>query len=222
MQKMIQLFVAFCVATVLAQMIVVGMVAANGNLRSETVYKGLALLNGIDITGDELKKVLDDYKSTPNPKYEDVENERARLDKNLVMRESAIRRATRELETLQAKLQTDAASFDRRTKEFYEVLDMQEKNLLDEGLRNVQVTLEMLSADQAKEQLLRMHKIDRLDDVVAILKGMTPDSRKKILGEFTDTAKKEPDVLHEIMMRMRAGEPGLSVIRNARPEKPTA
>lgn len=221
MQKLLQLFMAFCVATVLAQAIVVGMAAANGNLKADTLYKGLALLNGIDISGDELKKMLDDFHATPNPKYEDVENERARLDKNLVMRERAIRLAAEEYESLRASLQAQEASFDRRTKEFYEVLDKQEADLLDEGLRVVQVTLESLAADQAKEQLLMMVKDDRLDDVVAILKGMPADARKKIMGEFTDAAKKEPDVLHEIMMRMRAGEPGVSVIRNAR-QQPTA
>ncbi len=222
MQKLVQLFMAFCVATVLAQAIVVGMAVANGNLNTDSVYKGLALLNGIDISGDELKKMLDDFHSTPNPKYEDVENERARLDKNLVMRERAVRLATEELESLRASLQAQEASFDRRTKEFYEVLDKQEADLLDEGLRVVQVTLESLAAEQAKEQLLKMVNVDRLDDVVAILKGMPADARKKIMGEFTDAAKNEPEVLHQIMMRMRAGEPGVSVIRNARKQPPTA
>lgn len=216
MQKLIQLFVAFCVATVLAQVVLFGMSVAKGNMSGDAIYKLLALTNGIDITGDELKQMLDDFHSTPNPKYEDVENERARVDKNLVMRERAIELATEQLQSRQTELQAEQASFDRRTKDFYEMLEQKEAEMADEGLRQVQITLETLPAEQAKVQLLKMHEAGKVDDVVAILKGMTPDARKKIVGEFTDPAKKEPDVLFEILTRIREGEPGMSAIRAAK------
>lgn len=211
-----KLFVAFCVATILAQMIILVMAAVSGNLRTETLYKGLALVNGIDIGGDELQKMLDDNRSTPNPKYEDVEEERARLDKNLLMRERAVRLASEELESLSSELQTREASHDRRVKEFYEVLDRQEADLVDVSLKTVQQTLESLAPEQAKVQILMMVENDHLDDVVAIFKGMPLDVRKKIMGEFTEVANNEDQVLNDILMRMRAGEPNAGIIRNAR------
>ncbi len=219
MKMLGKLFVAFCVATVIAQMIVAGMAVAKGNVNTDALYKALALVNGIDISGDELKKMFDEATTTPNPKYEDVEEERARLDMDLVLREDAIRKATEELIANQAKLQAREASFKRRMDQFYEVLERQEAKLQDESLKTVQQTLESLSADQAKDQLLKMFAAGHQDDVVAIFKGMTPDKRKKIMGEFTDAANKEPETLHEILMLMRNGEPNASVIRNAKAEQ---
>ncbi len=216
MKMLGKLFVAFCVATVIAQMIIAGMAAAKGNLSLTALYKGLALVNGIDITGDKLQKMLDDARSMPNPKYEDVEEERARQDKDLALRERAIRLGKEQLDALQIELQAREASFERRTSDFYEVLDQQEAKLLNEGLTAVQQTLESLPADQAKEQLLMMEENGHLEDVVAIFKGMSSAKRSKIMGEFTNAAKQEPETLQQILMRMRAGEPKRSLIDNAR------
>lgn len=87
MKFMLRLFSAFCVATVLAQAIVLALSAARGNLNSETMVKTVALLNGIDISGKRLQQMLDKSKQTPTPSYEDVVKERAQENLNLEMRQ---------------------------------------------------------------------------------------------------------------------------------------
>ncbi|QDV27123.1 hypothetical protein [Aureliella helgolandensis] len=220
MQMLTRLFVAFCVGTVVAQAIVFAMAGARGNLKKETLVKGLALFNGIDISADQLEETLNRSRNTPNPTYEDVEQERAQQDRNLDMRQGSIKHQRDQVSAMLAELQAKSSAFDRRTKEFYELLDSKEKGLLAASLTEVKLTLEALGPEQAKDQILRMLEVDLLDDVVAIVKEMPMDKRKKIFGEFVNEADKEPEQLHKILMRLREGEPTKGVIQNARQNQP--
>ncbi|MCA9190552.1 MAG: hypothetical protein KDB03_02270, partial [Planctomycetales bacterium] len=74
--------------------------------------------------------------------------------------------------------------------------------------------LESLAPDQAKDQLMKMIDSQRMVDVVAILKGMAIEKRKKVMGEFQDQA--ESDKLNEVLLQFLEGEPMRSVIENAR------
>ena len=219
MRLLVKLFVAFCVATILAQGIILGISAFHGNLKHDTMVKAIALLNGIDITGDQIRKMLDESRQVPVPTYDDVKNTRAMQDKNLQMRQESIERMKTQVDEMLAELKAETSDFDRRKDEFYVLLDKYEKEALDEGLQKVQQTIEQLSPEQAKDQLLRILKEEEIDDVVAIVKEMASDKRKKILGEFQN--EEEAKQLHEILMRLRAGEPRVGVIRDAR-EKPTS
>ncbi len=49
---------AFCVATVITQVILTGYFASRGALTAESMTKLLALMNGIDITGNKLQQIL--------------------------------------------------------------------------------------------------------------------------------------------------------------------
>ena len=51
-------------------------------------------------------------------------------------------------------------------------------------------------------------------DVVAIVKGMPLDKRKKVLGEFT--TEEEITQLNEILVTLRKGDPKASLIEQAR------
>ncbi|MCA9132534.1 MAG: hypothetical protein KDA45_05255 [Planctomycetales bacterium] len=214
MRLLIRLCVAFCVATVLAQGIILAMAGARGNLKQETLVKGIALLNGIDISGEQLKKMFTEAQQQPNPSYEDVEAERARQNKTIDMRERSIRLAKRQVEEMLAEHRILISDFDRRKNEFYSYLETAQRNLADESLKEVQRTLETLNPEQAKDQLKKFLEADQMDDVVAIVKGMPLDKRKKVLGEFA-TAE-EVDQLNEILTRLRQGEPQASLIQNAR------
>jgi vacuolar-type H+-ATPase subunit I/STV1 len=214
MRLLLRIFVAFCVGTVLAQAIILGLAAARGNLSRDTTLKAIALLNGIDISGDRLQKMLDDAEQRPNPTYEDVEEERARQNKNIDMRERSIAIAKQQVEEMLAELREEVAAYDRRKDEFYSFLEAAEQNLLDESLKEVQRTLESLNPEQAKDQLKKFLEADEMDDVVAIVKGMPLDKRKKILGEFVGA--EETDQLNEILTRLRQGEPKASLIQKAR------
>ncbi len=114
MRMLSKLFVAFCVGTVLAQMIILGMAGARGNLNQVALLKAVALLNGIDITGEHLQDVLEKSKQLPNPTYEDVEAARASQSKELDMRERSIQQYKRQVEELLNEHKVVIADFDRR------------------------------------------------------------------------------------------------------------
>ena len=118
-----------------------------------------------------------------------------------------------------AELRIKVTDFDRRKDEFYKLLEEKEKNLLNESLKEVQRTIESLGPEQAKEQLKKMLEGEQKDDVVAIVKGMALDKRKKILGEFT--GEEEANQLHEILTSIRAGEPTAGLIQGSRAQTPS-
>ena len=214
MRILIKLFVAFCVGTVLAQGIILAMAAARGNLNSVTLLKALALINGVDITGDRLQKMLEDSKQSPNPTYEDVVAERAIQNKSLDMRERSILQQKALIEEKLAEQKQVIADFDRRKDEFYALLESIDKDLANDSLKEVARTLETLTPDQAKNQIKKFLEADQMKDVVAIVKGMPLDKRKKILGEFT--TEEEIAQLNDILVQLRQGDPKASLIKNAR------
>ena len=218
MRMLTNFFLAFCVATVLAQGIILALSAARGNIRQETILKGIALLNGIDISGDQLQRMLDEAREVPIPTYEEVRTARARENLTIELREQAIQRTSIQVAEMQQELQAKIADFDLRKDEFYKMLEQKEKNLLDESLKEVQRTLEVLPPEQSKEQIKKLIEAQRLDDVVTIFKDMPLDKRKKIMGEFT--SQEEIDILHDILMRTRNGEPASSLIQEARSRAP--
>ncbi len=214
MRMLIKMFVAFCIGTVLAQGIILAMVAARGNLNSVTLLKAVALLNGVDITGERLQKMLEDSKQSPNPTYEDVVAERAMQNKSLDMRERSILQQKTLIEERLAEQKQVIADFDRRKDEFYAFLQSADKDVANDSLKEVARTLETLTPDQAKNQIKKFLEANQMEDVVAIVKGMPLDKRKKILGEFT--TEEEITQLNEILVKLRQGDPKASLIKNAR------
>lgn len=218
MKLVLRLFVAFCVATVLAQLIIVTLAGIRGNLSGTTFTQIVALLNGIDISGERLQRLLDKNQETPVPTYEEVVERRAQNNLNLDMRERSIQLSIEQLQAMQAKLELDSTNFDNRKDAFYAKLDKLTEGLGSESLLEVQRTIESLDAEQAKDLLLKMYDAKQMSDVVAIVKGMQADKRKKILGEFAQP--EELEKLYEILAALRQGEPTTSLIKEARNSLP--
>ena len=214
MKMLLRLFGAFCVATILAQCIVLGLSAYRGNLNGDTILQGFALLNGIDITGKRLEDAIRNGREAPIPSYEDVTKERAQKSLNLDMRERSIKLAKDQLEAKHRELQLEITNFDSRKDAFYSKLDELNKGIEDSSLKDVRRTLESLPPEQSKDQLLKLIKDGQMTDVVAIVKGMPADKSKKILGEFLET--EESEKLYEILRELRKGEPTKSLIDQAR------
>lgn len=184
MRLMLRIFTAFCVATVLAQGIILAMAAAKGNLKSDFILKGAALLNGIDISGERLQRMLDDYRQAPVPTHDEVLEQRAKEGLILQQREESIRRMSDDLEKDKIELNKKTEDLDNRVAEFYQMLDREKSNILDESLLVVKTTLESVAPEQAKAQLLLLWEDDKKPEVLAMLSAMPVDKRKKIVGEF--------------------------------------
>ncbi len=216
MRFLFRMFAAFCVATVIAQLLILGMIAFKGNLRQDTMTKAIALFNGIDISGVQLQKALTNARDVPVPSYEEVLTYRAAQSKDLEMRERSVRASNEQVATMRTKLQQDQEAFDRRKEAFYSLLDEMSKKGKLENLGEVQRTLEALPPEQAKLLLVRKLENQQLSEVVEIIKGMAIDKRKKILSEFT--SEKEITFADEILNQLARGEPIASVIDKARNE----
>lgn len=213
MRLVLRLFVAFCIATVLAQAIILGMSAAKGNLKAETFTKVAALVNGIDISGEKLQRVLDDYRRAPTPRYEDVLSERANQNLDLQMREESVARMQKDATEKLEEFKTMEAAFNERLAEFYKMLDLEKAAVLEKSLTDVKRTLESMAPDQAKDQMLKLYKSGQKSEVIAILKAMPADKSKKIVGEFV--GEDESQQLNEMLMMMLRGEPTTGLLENA-------
>lgn len=205
MNFLIRVFAAFCMATIIAQLIILGIMAAKGNLHHDTMTQALALVNGIDVTGANLEKVVKTTQEQPLPTHEEVLEKRAMLSQVLQLQQDALARERDSLKKERSELEQALKDFDARREEFFTMKNDYEKKKGSESLQLIQKIFEDLAPDQAKEQLTQMLAKKRMEDVVAIIKVMSPAKRKKILGEFADQAS--ADSLHGVLIRMLEGDP---------------
>lgn len=199
-RKLVDLFVWFCVATILAQLAVLTIAAAKGNLNNKMLTRMLAALNGIDIQGDRLQEVLVKSKGAPVPTYEDVLDAKVKSSLELDSRQEALERLQRQLTERERTLRQEITRFEASRKEFEQELDQIKKTAQSENLSEIQKILENLAPEQAKEQILLMLKNNQKKDVVLILKALPPDKQKKLLAEFTNPPDQQQlsEVLQEI------------------------
>ena len=200
MKKLVGAMLWFCAATLLAQSTVLMLSYLRGNLGPHTLPQVVALLNGIDIQGQRLQQAIRQAKDAPPPSHEEILTARAQMSLELDARERALARHAEQLRTTQAKLQEDMAAFDNRRLAFEEDLARRNRSEDEQTLGEVQKIIELLQPEQAKDQLLRMIDADQSEDVVAIVKALPDDKRKKIIAEFTqpDEATKLQDILRLI------------------------
>jgi len=221
---LIQLFAAVCVATVVAQGVGLGVLWSGGHLTKDKRF----LLASIfyDVSLEDMK--AERYKEQMRPDTEQASMEavvetRAMASLNLQLRETAVSKGLLDLRAIEQSLRVDRTRYDQLKTAFDARLAELEESLLNEAILEVQRTLEALQPRQAKDQILMMLEEDEanggdsaMQDVVAILKSMPLDKRRKILGEFKNGD--EPEKLHEILRQIRIGEPDVSLIRQTREE----
>jgi hypothetical protein len=206
-------FVAFCVATVLTQMILLAVFLVRGSVNTETGTKIVALLNGIDISGNRLQQILRESQDREQPDFDEILEARKLKSYDMDMRLRSEREFRDELSAMQAEVSDERARLDERLASFQRELEEIRQGVEKEGLREVQRMLQSLDAAQAKEHLLIMYDDERIDDVVTIVQAMSTDKRKDILAEFV--TKDEADKLAEILRRISEGMPTSAVLDRA-------
>ena len=199
--KLTSAFAAFCVATVLTQVILTGYVASQGALTAETMTKMLALINGIDITGNKLQQILRDSEDREQPDFDEILEARRMWSYDMDMRLRSQTEFRDELSTMLAELREERDRFDERLASFRRELEEIRQGAQQAGLQDVQRTLQSLDPAQAKQQLLIMYDDERIDDVVTIVQAMSTDKRKDLLAEFV--SNDEAEKVAEILRRMR-------------------
>lgn len=213
MSLLFRIIGGLCVATVLTQSVVLGVCAARGTLDGNTAFQIVALLNGIDITGQRLRMALERQEGWESPSFDDILDERARQGLEMDLRLDAQTRMAKELEERRLKLRRNEEQFDERRQEFFDKLDEIRAGVQQDGMQELTRTIQALDSEQAKKQLMKMIDADRIEDVVNIIQATPLDKRTDILAEFT--TPDEEDQLAEILRRIGQGEPASSLIDRA-------
>lgn len=211
--KLTQAFVAFSIGTTLTVMVMCGYFLSRGSINGETLTKVVALMNGIDITGDRLREILRQSEDSEQPDFDEILEARKMESYDFDVRLRSQQELSDEISTMLADLQDREERFDSRLTAFRQELKEIRAGAREQGLVDVQRTLQTLDAAQAKEQLLIMYDDERIDDVVTIIQAMSSDKRKDILAEFVEG--ENPEKLAEILRRISEGIPTTALIDKA-------
>lgn len=201
---------AFCVATVLTQVILLSYFLIQGTMNRKTAVQLIALVNGIDVTGNRLQEFLRRSEEYEQPSFEEILDERKMKSLDMDVRLRSQQEFRDELSIMLADLRTDQDRFSNRLLAFRTELKELKQEAEESGIQEVQRTIQGLEPEQAKEQLLIMYDDKRIDDVVTILQAMSTDARKDILAEFTTPA--DVDILADVLRRIGEGMPVSSLI----------
>jgi hypothetical protein len=214
----------FCVATVLAQAVVLGMLWWKGAFSDDRLTAMFAALHGIhpQKPGDaSAATTAQKGHAHEQPSLEEISKQRLLAGLDLNLRESTLDKALMELRNLEQQVATE----NERLKQWQEGMDQRiaraENTVLESSLLEVQQTLMVMSPKQAKEQILKMlptspdgSETRAMNDVVRMFKAMPLDKRKKIMGEFK-TAQ-ESEKLKEILDEMRLSPVEMDLLRDSR------
>jgi uncharacterized coiled-coil protein SlyX len=202
---------AFCVATVLTQVILLSYFLTQGTLNRNSAIQLVALVNGIDVSGNRLQEFLRKSKDVEQPSFDEILDQRKMKSLDMDIRLRSQQEFRDELSIMLAELRDDQDRFSDRLLAFRTELKELNEEAQENGLQEVQRTLQSLDPEQAKEQLLIMYDDKRIDDVVTILQAMSTDARKDILAEFTTPA--DIDILADVLRRISEGMPVSSLIK---------
>lgn len=217
-----QAFMYFCAATVVALAVGIAMLYQKGAFHDDRLLHMWAALHGIPLpSGDTV--VSEDHRDEEQPAYDDVLNKRTLVSLDLDLRENTLDKSLIELRAIEMKIRTEQERFEKLVSTYDVQLKRLEANAADAAVLETQRTLEALPPKQAKQQLLNL-----LDEspspgienpmaaVVALVKAMPLDRRRKILAEFKTEVEegKLADILKEILR----GAPDVPFLRDARNE----
>ena len=213
MNMLIRAFAGFCVATVLTQMILAGYFVSRGTISGDTMTQVVALLNGIDISGNRLRQIMQQSEDREQPDFDEILEARMMESLDMDMRLRSQKEFRDDLGKMLAEHTEEKDRFDQRLSAFDKRLKELQEGAKDEGLREVQKTIQLLEPEQAKNQLLIIYDDERIDEVVNIVQAMAADKRKDILAEF-QTAEEEAK-LAEILRRIGEGMTTNALINEA-------
>lgn len=216
------LIVYFCIGTVLAGCVLLGVMWSKGALSGDRFTALMAALYGLPFPARVATTNVSNSGSAAKeaPSFEQIQEKRMLASLDIDLRESALDKSLADLRNIETQIRDERKRLDQWKLSFDKRLADLESANTNQAMQELQRTLEAMQPKQAKEQILKIleappTKTNRpLDDVVTILKAMAADKRKKILAEFktADEAEKLSNILKEI----RLGTPDSELIRDSR------
>ncbi len=210
LQTAVSLFVYFCAATLLAQVIILAYLWSTWQLDRDKVVQMLAVAQGIDLFAAQKQDQFSLEQVAPEqPSYQDWIQRRATMFRDLELRELALENALSQLKSQERQLADDQQENEQLMADFQARLLTLRQGAEAEGMETVGRILETLKPKQAKEQILEMLSNDETDEVVLLLNGMTDSKRAKILAEFE--TPEENAKISEVLRLIREGKPVASL-----------
>ncbi len=204
------LLVYFCVATVIAAVILAAYFSHAWQLNREKLIQMLAIAQGVDLAAIGQKSREDQEEpSTEQVSYRQILEERAVKTRNLELREQSLHGAVAMAQAQARTLAEEKKRLLALREGFQGDLASLEKGAVANGRDDARRTLEALKPKQAKVLLAQMLDQKELDDVVTLLSGMTEGKRAKIIAEFKTQA--EVDEIGDVLRRIRQGAPAANV-----------
>lgn len=211
------LFAYSCIATIIAQMIGLGMLWSKGSLESGRLMQALAAIEGVDLAAMQQEAVEARITLNPGqPSIEEIIQARAEGLRQIEMKEIAVSAGMQEIENQFRSLEEEKHQFELVRQKFGEELETMYADALVEGRDNARILLENLKPKQAKEQILQMLENGEIDQVVTLLSEMPVSKRGKIAREFK--AEDEVVKLAQILERVREGKPDTTIVDEVRDE----
>ena len=204
------LAVYFCIATVIAQGVVLGVLWSNGYLDSARLAQATAALYGIDLVELSTEVTEQLPGGTEQPSLEQIAEQRALVFKHLDLREQAIRQGRDNLSFVKRQLQKDLNELKNVRQQFKTELDALETQTVEEGDNKVRRIFENVEPKQAKQLMIQMIDDNELEEVVRMYAAMPPARQAEIAAEFKDDV--DTKKLTEILRLVRKGLPQLNLI----------
>jgi hypothetical protein len=216
-------FLYFCVATVIAATVCVGMLVQKGAFSDGRMLHVWAALHGIEIPNTPDVQAGAKQESQEQPSFEEIVEKRTLVSLDLDLRETAIEKTLNDLRSTETKIRTERSRFDLLVGSFDRKIKDLETNATDAAVLETQQTLEALPPKQAKQQLLMLLEEspspgieNPIAAVVSLVKAMPIERRRKILAEFKSVD--EESKLAEILREILRGAPDVPLLRQARDE----
>jgi hypothetical protein len=204
-RKLGGLFAHFCIATVLAEVLLLGYALSSGVFDEGRFDQMLAVAHGADLIPAELlaeaKRAPTDSEQSSLQQVEDIRSIRWR---NFEMRENVLAGMLTEFKKLRADLEVEKERFQRVADKFKQDADKKLADATDAGRREFQAVIENMKPKQAREHLMITYNAGNIDVVVDVMKSMDESKRAKIVAEFK--SPEDAKVLNDILDRIRNPE----------------
>jgi len=192
-------------ATLVAEAIVAAYLWWAWGLDAQKLARMVAAAQGVEPAEAAGGETAPDEAPPEEVSYQAVVDRRARLFRDLELRELALTNAIAQLAFERRQLAESEADLAGSVKRFQTELAAVKEGAEAAGREVVRSTLQSLQPALAKQQLVEMLEADEMDEVVLLLAEMPASNRGKILAEFK--TPEESQQLADILRQIREGAP---------------
>ncbi len=198
------LWIYFCVATLITQIVLFGVLWLKGGMSEEKRHKMLAVVQGIDLADihfQEEQRLAQERLAAGDLSNQMVNNE------SLKRRDQIFIKGLGQVDTVKSRLLTSRQRFELVQGRFTRRLNIKETDAIEASRKMMTQTYQVMQPKQARDQIVLMltdHQGKGMEDVVWIINAMSKERRRKVLDQFKDPETQQ--YLGPIMDNIRGAE----------------